>query len=113
MAGDPDSIHALATQQDNGEPWQLRGACAQVGALDEYDVNPFDVASLDSIDLDLIQEINDTFCHQCPVWLMCQNWATEDTNYKGIAAGKLFGVVTGRKAVPISEFVSRKRKSAT
>lgn len=63
---------------DSGtEPWQARAACSANPALMDATRSP---------------EVWDglSVCLSCPVITQCQRWANEETDYVGIAGGRVY-----------------------
>lgn len=70
---------------DSGtEPWQTRAACSANPALMDATRSP---------------EVWDGLgiCLSCPVIAQCQRWADEETDYVGIAGGRVYTTKRGQR----------------
>lgn len=104
-----DLLNALMARTSDELAWQSKGLCGQEGALDEYDKNPFDAASyLIEDQPEAVEELHHKFCAQCPVIEKCDQWASADKHYAGLAAGKIWGR-RGVRGVSVLSITSKKR----
>lgn len=80
-----------------GRQWRSRAACRN---LDPLESRPFVAASLTPAQR--AWALN--FCHQCPVWRECREWAAGEERFQGIAGGRAWRLLgRARKSDQVGE----------